>query len=134
AGPCRACWRSAPRAPVARTRWVPAHPRRRPGTFHPLRPGSGRRASLASGVSHQRPDRRRTPAMWRLSVLPSKESNLSPVDVVVAAEPDGSIADLAAELGAHLGGGHRHLLLAPTTDGRPWPASRRLADTGLHDG
>ncbi|HLT83299.1 MAG TPA: FtsK/SpoIIIE domain-containing protein [Phototrophicaceae bacterium] len=72
--------------------------------------------------------------MWRLSVLPSKESNLSPVDVVVAAEPDGSIADLAAELGAHLGGGHRHLLLAPTTDGRPWPASRRLADTGLHDG
>ena len=72
--------------------------------------------------------------MWRLSVLPSKESRLSPVDVVVEAEADGSVADLAARLGAHLGGDHSRLLLAPTTDGRPWPASRRLADAGLRDG
>ena len=72
--------------------------------------------------------------MWRLSVLPSKESRLSPVDVVVEAEADGSVADLAAGLGAHLGGDHSRLLLAPTTDGRPWPASRRLADAGLRDG
>ena len=72
--------------------------------------------------------------MWRLSVLPSKESKLSPVDVVVEAEPDGSVADLAAQLGAHLAGEHSKLLLAPTSEGRPWPAARRLADAGLRDG
>ncbi|HLS49362.1 MAG TPA: FtsK/SpoIIIE domain-containing protein [Actinomycetaceae bacterium] len=72
--------------------------------------------------------------MWRLSIHPSKDSDLGPVDVIVAAESEGSVADLAAGLGRHLTGGTSQLLLAPTTDGRPWPADHRLADTPLRDG
>ncbi len=71
--------------------------------------------------------------MWRLSLRPSAESNLAPVDVVVSAEPHGRVADLAAALGTHLGGS-RDLLLAPTTDGQPWAASTLLRDVGLRDG
>src|SRR5690625_4334333 len=72
--------------------------------------------------------------MWRLSIHPSKDSDLGPVDVIVAAESEGSVADLAAGLGRHLTGGTSQLLLAPATDGRPWPADHRLADTPLRDG
>ncbi len=70
--------------------------------------------------------------MWRLSVLPSPESRLAPVDVVVDAAEGSTVADLAAGLGDHLGG--RGLLLAPTTEGRTWQADTPLADAGLRDG
>lgn len=70
--------------------------------------------------------------MWRLSVLPSAESKLAPVDVVVDAGEGSTVADLAAGLGEHLGG--RGLLLAPTSDGRSWPADTPLAEAGLRDG
>ncbi|OJX97419.1 MAG: cell division protein FtsX [Micrococcales bacterium 73-15] len=70
--------------------------------------------------------------MWRLSVLPSPESKLAPVDVVVEAAEGSTVADLAAGLGDHLGG--RGLLLAPTTQGRAWPADTPLVDAGLRDG
>lgn len=72
--------------------------------------------------------------MWRLSVQPSTDSRLPAVDVQVSADPDGSVADLAASLGSHLGGENSQLLLAPTTDGQPWSATRRLSDTGLRNG
>ncbi len=71
--------------------------------------------------------------MWRLSVRPSAESSLAPVDVVVTAEPGGSVADLAASLGEHVAGGSR-VLLAPTTAGVPWPARTPLTEAPLHDG
>lgn len=71
--------------------------------------------------------------MWRLSVRPTTESNLEPVDVVVSTQAGGRVADLARGLGAHIGGSDR-LLLAPTTDGRPWPADLTLGDSGLADG
>lgn len=71
--------------------------------------------------------------MWRLSVRPTAESNLAPVDVVVSTQHDGRVADLARGLGAHLGGSDQ-LLLAPTTDGRPWPADLTLSEAGLADG
>ena len=71
--------------------------------------------------------------MWRLSVRPSAESKLAPVDVVVTADPGGSVADLAAGLGEHVAGGSR-VLLAPTTAGVPWPAHTPLTEAGLHDG
>lgn len=70
--------------------------------------------------------------MWRLSVLPTPESRLAPVDVVVDAGEGSTVADLAAGLGEHLGG--QGLLLAPTTDGRSWPADTPLAEAGLRDG
>src|SRR5690625_7178269 len=72
--------------------------------------------------------------MWRLRIHPSKDSDLGPVDVIVAADSERPVADLAAGLGRHLTGGTSQLLLAPTTDGRPWPADHRLADTPLRDG
>lgn len=71
--------------------------------------------------------------MWRLSVRPTAESNLEPVDVVVSAQAGGRVADLARSLGGHLGGSDQ-LLLAPTTDGRPWPADLTLSESGLADG
>ena len=70
--------------------------------------------------------------MWRLSVLPTPESKLAPVDVVVDAGEGSTVADLAAGLGEHLGG--RGMLLAPTSDGRTWPADTPLAEAGLRDG
>src|SRR5690606_25129566 len=70
--------------------------------------------------------------MWRLSVLPTPESKLAPVDVVVDAGEGSTVADLAAGLGEHLGS--RGLLLAPTSDGRTWPADTPLAEAGLRDG
>src|SRR5690606_9227579 len=82
----------------------------------------------------------RTPAnqgdrvtMWRLSVRPTEESNLSPVDVVITSQAGGKVADLARGLGTHLGGSDR-LLLAPTTGGQPWPADLPLRESGLRDG
>ncbi len=72
--------------------------------------------------------------MWRLSVVPSAESALEPVDVVVDAAPHGCVADLAASLGEHLAGVGSRVLLAPTSDGRPWPAQQRLLDSPLRDG
>lgn len=70
--------------------------------------------------------------MWRLSVLPTPESKLAPVDVVVDAGEGSTVGDLAAGLGEHLAG--RGSLLAPTTDGRTWPADTPLTDAGLRDG
>lgn len=70
--------------------------------------------------------------MWRLSVLPTQESKLAPVDVVVDAAAGSTVADLAAGLGEHMGG--RGVLLAPTTDGRTWAAQTTLSDAGLRDG
>ncbi|WP_029145965.1 FtsK/SpoIIIE domain-containing protein [Microbacterium luticocti] len=70
--------------------------------------------------------------MWRVSVRPTPESSLEPVDVVVTAEQGGSVADLAASLGRHLAGSQ--VLLAPTTAGVPWPAQTPLAEAPLHDG
>lgn len=70
--------------------------------------------------------------MWRLSVLPTPESKLAPVDVVVDAGEGSTVADLAAGLGEHLGG--RGMLLAPTSEGRTWPADTPLAEAGLRDG
>lgn len=72
--------------------------------------------------------------MWRLSVVPSTESALDPVDVVVESAPHGRVADLAATLGEHLAGAGSRVLLAPVSDGRPWPAQQRLADSPLRDG
>ncbi|GMA30757.1 FtsK/SpoIIIE domain-containing protein [Litorihabitans aurantiacus] len=72
--------------------------------------------------------------MWRLSVVPSTESALEAVDVVVDAAPHGRVADLAASLGDHLAGPGSRVLLAPVTDGRPWPAQQRLLDSPLRDG
>lgn len=72
--------------------------------------------------------------MWRLSVVPSAESALEPVDVVVDSAPHGSVADLAASLGEHLVGAGSRVLLAPVSDGRPWPAQQRLLDSPLRDG
>ncbi len=71
--------------------------------------------------------------MWRLSVRPTEESNLSPVDVVITSQAGGKVADLARGLGTHLGGSDR-LLLAPTTGGQPWPADLPLRESGLRDG
>lgn len=73
--------------------------------------------------------------MWRLSVLPAPDSGYEPCDVVVRAGADASVADLARALGRHLG--HDRAvppLLAPTTDGRPWPAGQGLATCGLRNG
>ncbi|SDP22984.1 DNA segregation ATPase FtsK/SpoIIIE, S-DNA-T family [Pedococcus dokdonensis] len=73
--------------------------------------------------------------MWRLSILPAPESGLEPCDVVVRAGSEADVADLARALGRHLGGERRTApLLAPTTDGRPWPASQRLDTCGLRHG
>ncbi|WP_154792656.1 FtsK/SpoIIIE domain-containing protein [Occultella kanbiaonis] len=72
--------------------------------------------------------------MWRVSVRPSAESKLAPVDVVVTADAGGKVGDLAASLGTHLGGGGGRLLLAPTTGGRPWSADTPLSQAPLRDG
>ncbi|WP_207782479.1 FtsK/SpoIIIE domain-containing protein [Phytoactinopolyspora limicola] len=72
--------------------------------------------------------------MWRLSVLPSAESGLHPVDVVIAAQPGARVADLAQALGGHLGDATSGLLLAPHSDGAPWPAGLPLAEAGLRNG
>lgn len=70
--------------------------------------------------------------MWRLSIRPSRESGLPPVDVVVQARPDARVRDLARALGEHLAG--TSTLVAPTTDGEPWPAEQRLAESDLRTG
>ncbi|MDT0157722.1 FtsK/SpoIIIE domain-containing protein [Microbacterium sp. ARD32] len=70
--------------------------------------------------------------MWRVSVRPTTESGLQPVDVVVTAERGGSVADLAAGLGRHIAGSS--VLLAPVTAGVPWPAQTPLAEAPLRDG
>lgn len=70
--------------------------------------------------------------MWRVSVRPSAESSIEPVDVVVTADQGGSVADLAASLGRHMAGAA--VLLAPTTAGVPWAAQTPLAEAPLHDG
>ena len=73
--------------------------------------------------------------MWRLSILPAPDSGHEPCDVVVRAGAEADVADLARALGRHLGGDHgTPPLLAPTTDGRPWPASQRLDTCGLRHG
>lgn len=72
--------------------------------------------------------------MWRISVRPSRESGLQPVDVVVDARPDARVADLAAALGEHLAGPTSGTLLAPCTDGVPWGASTPLAESDLRTG
>ena len=71
--------------------------------------------------------------MWRLTLQPTRESGLRPVDVEVAARPDARVADLARALAAHLGAG-TGTLLAPTTDGTPWPATLPLAQAPLSTG
>ncbi len=72
--------------------------------------------------------------MVRLTIRPSQETALAPVDVEVAASPDGRVSDLAAELGRHLAGEGSQVLLAPASQGRLWSAAERLRDTGLRDG
>ena len=71
--------------------------------------------------------------MWRLTLQPTRESGLRPVDVEVVARPDARVADLARALAAHLGAG-TGTLLAPTTDGTPWPATLPLAQAPLSTG
>lgn len=71
--------------------------------------------------------------MWRLTLQPTRESGLRPVDVEVVARPDARVADLARALAAHLGAG-TGALLAPTTDGTPWPAALPLAQAPLRTG
>lgn len=71
--------------------------------------------------------------MWRLTLQPTRESGLRPVDVEVVARPDARVADLARALAAHLGAG-TGALLAPTTDGTPWPATLPLAQSPLSTG
>ena len=72
--------------------------------------------------------------MLCLSLLPGSGSGLQPVDVEVRAEPTATVGDLAEALGAHLVGLHSRALLAPVTEGRPWPAGQLLAETGLRSG
>lgn len=70
--------------------------------------------------------------MWRVSVQPTSESGLEPVDVVVTADRGGSVADLAAGLGRHIAGSS--VLLAPVTAGVPWAAQTPLSEAPLRDG
>ncbi|MGO1317962.1 MAG: FtsK/SpoIIIE domain-containing protein, partial [Cellulomonadaceae bacterium] len=72
--------------------------------------------------------------MWRLTVRPSRDSALDPVDVVVDAAPGTRVGDLATQLGEHLAGPGSRILLAPTSEGRPWAAGEALADCDLRDG
>lgn len=71
--------------------------------------------------------------MWRLSIQPTRDSGLRPVDVEVVAREGARVADLARALAAHLGAG-AGALLAPTTDGTPWPASLPLVHAPLRTG
>ncbi len=72
--------------------------------------------------------------MWTLSIRPSRESDLAPVDVVVTAQPGATVRDLAAALGRHIAPERPGLLLAPVEHGEPWPATRKLAECGLRTG
>ncbi|MBO1750791.1 FHA domain-containing protein [Actinotalea sp. BY-33] len=72
--------------------------------------------------------------MWRLSIQPTRESGLRAVDVEVSAREDARVADLARSLGEHLGGPSSGVLLAPTTDGVPWPAQLQLSQAPLRTG
>jgi S-DNA-T family DNA segregation ATPase FtsK/SpoIIIE len=72
--------------------------------------------------------------IWTLSVRPSRESRLAPVDVVVRAQPKATVSDLAAALGRHLNPAHSGLLVVPTESGVLWPADRVLAECGLRTG
>lgn len=71
--------------------------------------------------------------MWRLSIQPTRDSGLRAVDVEVVARDGARVADLSRALAAHLGAG-TGALLAPTTDGTPWPASLPLAHAPLRTG
>lgn len=71
--------------------------------------------------------------MWRLSIQPTRESGLRAVDVEVVARDGARVADLARALADHLGAG-AGTLLAPTTDGTPWPAGLPLAQSPLRTG
>jgi len=72
--------------------------------------------------------------MWTLSVRPSRESGLAPVDVVVRAQPGATVGDLAGALGRHLSPDHAELLVVPTENGTLWPADRKLDECGLRPG
>ncbi|WP_205856681.1 hypothetical protein, partial [Phytoactinopolyspora endophytica] len=67
-------------------------------------------------------------------MLPSTESGLHPVDVVIVAQPSARVVDLAQAFGAHLGDVTSELILAPHTDGAPWPAGQPLTESGLRSG
>ncbi|GIG40084.1 FtsK/SpoIIIE domain-containing protein [Cellulomonas phragmiteti] len=71
--------------------------------------------------------------MWRLSIQPTRDSGLRAVDVEVVALDGARVADLARALATHLGAG-AGALLAPTTDGVPWPATLPLAQAPLRTG
>ncbi|RSM81980.1 cell division protein FtsX [Kibdelosporangium aridum] len=72
--------------------------------------------------------------MWTLSVRPSRDSGLAPVDVQVRAQPGATVRDLAEALGRHFRPGGGGLLVVPTEESMLWPADRRLADCGLRSG
>lgn len=72
--------------------------------------------------------------MWTLSVRPSRDSGLVPADVVVRAQPDATVLDLAGALGRHLSPASARVLVAPTQNGNLWPADRRLDECGLRPG
>src|SRR5690625_7993262 len=83
----------------------PIAPAARSGSFHPRQPGHRTGGSLLSTAAPSSRGERVT--MWRLSVRPTEESNLSPVDVVITSQTGGKAADLARGLGSHLGGSDR---------------------------
>ncbi|CAM4080412.1 FtsK/SpoIIIE domain-containing protein [Kibdelosporangium persicum] len=72
--------------------------------------------------------------MWTLSVRPSRDSGLAPVDVTVRAQPGATVLDLANALGQHISPGQSGLLVAPVENGTVWPADRRLDECGLRAG
>ncbi|PZR51569.1 cell division protein FtsX [Xylanimonas oleitrophica] len=71
--------------------------------------------------------------MWRLSIEPTRDSGLAAVDVEVVAREGARVADLARALGEHLAGSPE-TLLAPVTDGAPWPAGLVLTQAPLRTG
>jgi S-DNA-T family DNA segregation ATPase FtsK/SpoIIIE len=72
--------------------------------------------------------------MWSLGIQPPRESGLAPVDVVVRAQPQATVADLAAALGRHLAPDRDGLLAAPVRDGVTLPATQPLGECGLRSG
>jgi DNA segregation ATPase FtsK/SpoIIIE, S-DNA-T family len=71
---------------------------------------------------------------WKLSIRPDQDSGLPPVDVVVRAQGNATVIDLAVALGRHLAPGVTDQYLVPTRHGQIWPADRRLNECGLRDG
>ncbi|OLF12813.1 hypothetical protein BLA60_05965 [Actinophytocola xinjiangensis] len=72
--------------------------------------------------------------MWTISVRPSRDSGLAPVDVLVRAQPDATVLDLAGALGRHLRPDGAGLLVVPVENGTSWPADRKLGECGLRPG